>query len=137
MSKVKPISCIVCDDAIATVEGSYVLTGVTGGMFDFPDRRPHIHLSFFTEMEITAKEEFSFELKLFPKAKNSKSEVSCEMQETLTPQEEGDSFLVVVSGIVDVYETGVHEFEFKYRTDSKPWKTLRKIMVRYSSSSET
>lgn len=133
---VKPISCVVCDDAIPTVEGKYVLVGVNGGMFDFEDRRPHIHLSFFTEMEVISTEGFSLELKLFSKSKKSSTKINCEMQETLSPPEDGnDSLSVSVNGVIDVYEAGLHEFDFKYRIDSKPWKTLRKIMVRYSSSS--
>jgi len=134
---VKPISCVVCDDAIPTVEGTYVLVGVNGGMFDFEDSRPHIHLSFFTEMEVTSSEGFSFELKLFA-TKKSDAKINCEMQERMSAPEDGkDSFAVFVSGVLDVYEVGLHEFDFKYRINSKPWKSLRKIMVRYSSSNET
>jgi len=138
MSSFKPISCIVCDDAIETVEGTYVLTGVSAGLFDFSENRPHIHLVFFTEMQVETTEGFTFELKLFPKSKKSDAKINCELKETLSAPIGGqDSFTVILNGVLDVYEVGLHEFDFKYRVNSKTWKTLRKIKVRYSSSSET
>ena len=97
MTTIKPISCVVCDDAIPTVEGTYVLVGVSGGMFAFEGSRPHIHLSFFTEMKVESEEDFTFELKLFPKSKKGKTKINCEMKETLNAPLGGqDSFSVFV-----------------------------------------
>jgi len=134
MGSAKPISCIVCEDAIETKDDCYVLVGVSGGMYDFVDRHPHLHLTFFSEMEVDEMGEFVLELKLFPKNKKIDYKSTCHMKQKLNPPEKGASFMIVGGGVLDVYDEGTHDFEFKYRIDNKAWKVMRKIKVRYSSS---
>lgn len=131
LGKVKPVSCVICEQVRHEIGGSKSIIGMNGGSYEIYKANVSIPVSFVAEFEIVGLGDLSLQYRLKWLTGQGEVQFYDEVYSGVTG-ELGKFILSMFDADILVKVPG--ELSLQYRQNNGRWTQLRKLHIQLSKS---